>query len=81
MRMLPRQQQIGLTGMSISPALYIALGVAGMDYHIVGLRYAKSILAINNDPEAPIFKYADYGCVEDAQKFISMLNGYVSSQT
>ncbi len=81
MRMLPRQQQIGLTGMSISPALYIALGVAGMDYHIVGLRYAKSILAINNDPEAPIFKYADYGCIEDAQKFISMLNDHVSNQT
>ena len=57
MRLMPRQQQIGLTGLSIAPDLYIALGVAGMDYHIVGLRYAKNILAINNDPNAPIFRW------------------------
>ena len=81
MRMMPRQQQIGLTGLSIAPDLYIALGVAGMDYHIVGLRYAKNILAVNNDPNAPIFRYADYGCVEDAQKFIDRLDSFVSNLT
>ncbi len=81
MRLMPRQQQIGLTGLSIAPDLYIALGVAGMDYHIVGLRYAKNILAINNDPNAPIFRYADYGCTEDAQKFIDKLDAFVSNLT
>ena len=81
MRLLPRQQQIGLTGLAISPELYVALGVSGMDYHIVGLRYAKHILSINNDPQAPIFKYSDYGCVDDVQNFIEKLEGLISSHS
>ena len=74
MRMMPRQTQIGITGTSISPDLYVAIGVAGMDYHMAGLRYAKTILAINNNPEAPINHLADYVCNCDAVEFINRIS-------
>ncbi len=74
MRMMPRQTQIGITGTSISPDLYVAIGVAGMDYHMAGLRYAKTILAINNNPEAPINHLADYVCNGDAVEFINRIS-------
>lgn len=74
MRLMPSQTQIGITGVSISPDLYIAIGIAGMDNHMAGLRYAKTILAINNNPEAPIYHMADYVCNCDAVEFISKLS-------
>ncbi|MGP6207537.1 FAD-binding protein [Cuniculiplasma sp. SKW3] len=74
MRLMPSQTQIGITGVSISPDLYIAIGIAGMDNHMAGLRYAKTILAINNNPEAPIYHMADYVCNCDAVEFINKLS-------
>ena len=71
---IPRQQQIGLTGISISPDVYIAIGISGNDNHVVGTRYAKKIIAVNNDPNAPIFQYADYGIISDSMEFI---NGFL----
>jgi electron transfer flavoprotein alpha subunit len=62
---LPQNQQIGLTGRAISPKMYIALGVSGSVQHLVGVRTAKQIVAINKDPEAPIFKVATLGIVGD----------------
>jgi electron transfer flavoprotein alpha subunit len=62
---LPRQLQIGLTGRSISPHLYIALGVRGAFNHTVGIQRAGTILAINNDPNAAIFAGCDYGIIGD----------------
>jgi electron transfer flavoprotein alpha subunit len=62
---LPRQAQIGLTGRSISPRLYIALGISGKFNHMVGVQRAGLVLAINNNPDAEIFKHADYGIVGD----------------
>ncbi len=62
---LPRQVQVGLTGHSISPALYIALGVRGAFNHTVGIQRAGLVLAINNNPDADIFKQCDYGLVGD----------------
>jgi len=64
---LPRQVQIGLTGHSIAPHLYVALGVRGAFNHTVGIQRAGTILAINNDPNADIFKQCDYGIVGDWQ--------------
>jgi electron transfer flavoprotein alpha subunit len=65
---LPRQVQIGLTGRPISPALYVTLGVRGAFNHVVGIQRARTILAINNNPDADIFKQCDYGLVGDWQK-------------
>jgi electron transfer flavoprotein alpha subunit len=62
---LPRQVQIGLTGKAIAPALYIAIGVRGAPEHLVGIRRAGLVVAINTNPKAPIFKHADLGLVGD----------------
>ena len=62
---LPHNQQIGLTGRAISPKIYFALGISGAIQHLVGVRTAKQIIAINKDPEAPIFKVATFGIVGD----------------
>ena len=70
---LPRQVQIGLTGRSISPALYIALGVRGAFNHVVGIQRAGIIVAINNHPDADIFKQCDYGLVGDWQQITHAL--------
>lgn len=81
MRWIPRQQQIGLTGLSISPATYLSLGVSGQDNHVVGIRYAKKVIAVNTDSEAPIFKYADIGIVGDASEFVLKFNEYLASRS
>ncbi len=76
---VPRQQQIGLTGYSISPEVYIALGLSGRDNHVVGIRYAKKVIAVNSSAEAPIFKYADIGIVADMFDFIGRYREYLSA--
>jgi len=62
---LPRQHQVGLTGRAISPRLYVAVGIKGVFEHMVGVRKAGTIVAINKDPKAPIFGNADLGWVAD----------------
>ncbi len=62
---LPHSRQVGVTGRHISPRLYIAIGVAGKANHMIGVRNATRILAINHDPAAPIFDAADIGMVAD----------------
>ncbi|MCL5783383.1 MAG: FAD-binding protein [Candidatus Thermoplasmatota archaeon] len=78
MGFMPRQQQIGLTGSSISPGVYIALGVSGHANHVVGIRYCSKILAVNSDPSAEIFKFADYGIIADIQDFIHRFMNYLN---
>jgi len=62
---VPRQLQVGLTGKAIDPRLYIAVGIRGAPNHTVGIKRARTIVAINNDPEAPIFERATLGIVAD----------------
>lgn len=70
---LPRQYQVGLTGRSISPKLYIGLGIRGAFEHLVGLRRAGIIVAINKNPKAMIFKHADYGIVGTLEEVVPPL--------
>ena len=70
----PRQLQVGLTGRSISPRLYVAIAIRGAFNHMVGAGRAGTIVAINNDPNAPIFKNSDYGIVGDFEEVIPLLN-------
>jgi electron transfer flavoprotein alpha subunit len=70
---LPRSRQVGITGLSISPRLYVALGVAGTFNHTAGTRGAGTVLAVNADPRAPIFDAADIGLVAPWQEVVPLL--------
>ncbi len=70
---LPRQVQIGLTGRSVSPQLYIAIGISGKFNHTVGIQRSRIILAINREPGAEILKQADYGIVGDWMQVVPAL--------
>jgi electron transfer flavoprotein alpha subunit len=74
---LPREHQIGSSGQTVSPRLYFAIGISGAVQHLVGMQTARCIVAINKDPEAPIFKVAHYGIVDDLFKVVPALTKLV----
>jgi electron transfer flavoprotein alpha subunit len=73
LRWLPEDQYVGLSGQKVSPKVYFALGISGQIQHLTGIRNSRVIVAVNNDPKAPIFEFSDYNVIADLYEFVPAL--------
>ena len=77
---LPSHHQVGLSGRTVSPIVYMALAISGQNNHVVAMETSKIIFAVNKDPQAPIFQVAHYGVIDDIHEFVPRMIEYLKKE-
>ncbi|MEM2112096.1 MAG: electron transfer flavoprotein subunit alpha/FixB family protein, partial [Candidatus Bathyarchaeia archaeon] len=76
---LPSERQVGNSGKTVKPKLYLAIGISGAFQHVMGMKNSELIISINKDPKAPIFNYSDYAVIEDLFKIVPALTNKITA--